>query len=172
MREHFPKRASPPSEMEIRSMGGFIASDPLSAAAVRDDEGNSCLHWAARHGREEDVVALLAAGADPKAANEIGWTPLIEAASEGHFGACRLLLSSGADPRQADLAGRGPLHLAALHGHNEVCLLMVEAGADPRARDKGGRSAVDLASSPARTAEREPRPERLSGIPDSSSLRR
>ncbi len=50
---------------------------------TRDSEGKTALHTAARKGYRDCVVLLLESGALPNSKDDIGWTPLHEATSEG-----------------------------------------------------------------------------------------
>jgi len=49
-----------------------------------DKDGNSPLHYACKYNRISVAILLARAGADVNAKNNIGWTPLHTAASEGH----------------------------------------------------------------------------------------
>ena len=61
-----------------------------------------------------------------------GWTPLTEAAGEGHVEVVRLLLSAGADMEKFSTYGDTPLIYAARGGHVEVERLLLSAGADTK----------------------------------------
>ncbi|XP_019910176.2 ankyrin repeat domain-containing protein SOWAHC isoform X2 [Esox lucius] len=78
--------------------------------------GFSCLHWAAKQGKEE----LL--------------TQLLEHAKQTNI---------PVDVNVRSSAGYTPLHLAAMHRHTQVVNVLVEEwSADPEARDYSGRRAV------------------------------
>ena len=63
-----------------------------------DNEGETVLMWAARHGRTGTVADLVAKGADPNAKDNDGWTALMSAARNGHSGTVAELVAKGADP--------------------------------------------------------------------------
>jgi ankyrin repeat protein len=133
-------------------------------AGAADGEGGTALHAAAQYGfaaRDRTRVvpvweALLSTGAEPDAANDAGYTPLL------------LLLGARAEPgaacdedtllaqlekllaRQVSLSaqdrrGFGPLHLAALHGLSRVLRTLLAAGADPDLRDAINRRPQEIA---------------------------
>ena len=83
---------------------------------VRDENGWTPLHEAARWGTAEAVTTLLEAGADPNARSELGSTPLSLAGLGGSAGAVTALLEAGADPNVRDADGKLPFDYA---GDNE-----------------------------------------------------
>ncbi len=71
-------------------------------------------------GHREVVELLLAKGADIKAVDNNGYTPLHWAAQKGHREAVELLLSKGADMKAGTYSGWMPLHLAAYNAHERL----------------------------------------------------
>ena len=71
---------------------------------------------AARDGRTEDVVQLLAEGGDVNTQTSYGDTPLIEACQGDHEEVVRLLLGAGANVDHPSKEGTTPLVVAASHG--------------------------------------------------------
>ena len=80
---------------------------------VRDENGWTPLHEAARWGTAEAVTALLEAGADPNVRDVTGSTPLHHARTAE---AVTALLEAGADPNARDADGKLPFDYA---GDNE-----------------------------------------------------
>mmetsp|Transcript_114165 Transcript_114165/g.355507 ORF Transcript_114165/g.355507 Transcript_114165/m.355507 type:complete len:288 (-) Transcript_114165:280-1143(-) len=72
-----------------------------SAAEVMEDTGIKVFHVA----RLARVRTLLSLRADPNAGDDVGETPLMEAASVGDAELCRVLLEFGADALQPDRTG-------------------------------------------------------------------
>ena len=60
--------------------------------------------------------------------NEKNRTPLHYAASNGHYGMCKLIIESTSDKNPASIKydGETPLHLAASNGHLKICKLIME----------------------------------------------
>jgi ankyrin repeat protein len=71
--------------------------------------GMTALSFAAREGRLEAARLLLDAGADVKANEANGISPLMMAITNRHTPVAMLLLARGADPNAADWWGRTPL---------------------------------------------------------------
>jgi ankyrin repeat protein len=63
-------------------------------------------------------------------ANEGGWTPLQEAAENGHLKIVQLLLTQGADIDKQDNMGRTALYWAAKQGRTEVVTLLLKNNAN------------------------------------------
>ncbi len=73
---------------------------------------------------------LIEKGADVNAGN--GWTPLHEAAAEGHLEVVKVLIEKGADvnAEYIGLFGTTFLHWAALEGHLEIVKLLRKYGGE------------------------------------------
>src|SRR5262249_10861829 len=79
-------------------------------------DGMTALHWATYHDDEEIVKGLLAAGADPKAANRYQISPLSLGCTNGNTAIVTLLLEAGADPNVALPGGETVLMTASRTG--------------------------------------------------------
>ncbi len=104
----------------------FALQAPLADAAERAD-------WAR-------VSALLAAGADPNAAQADGTTALLWAAHHDRSETARELLAKGAVAGAANRFGVFPLSTACLNGNEALVTLLLEAGADANAALPGGET--------------------------------
>lgn len=119
------------------------------------------LHRACVFRYDASVAALLAAGADPDAADKHEQTPLQIAIRANSPNIVRMLLKHGADPNRrmpAGWHGWTPLHLAALRENPAIVELLIRYGADVNAEEmvnararRGGRepepkTPLDLAS--------------------------
>lgn len=58
--------------------------------------GWQVIHLAAKSGCTENVRVLLSIGADPNAVKDDGWTPLLLALVNEHFGVAKVLIEAGA----------------------------------------------------------------------------
>ena len=97
--------------------------------SLRDNNGNTPLHLAARRGYDEIVKVLLdQPNVDVNAKDGSGKTPLHLAASEGHRKICQVLLNFGADIREVSADRTTSLHSAILNGHSEIARMILKRG--------------------------------------------
>jgi ankyrin repeat protein len=88
--------------------------------------------------RADDIETsrmLLNAGANAKAANRYGITPLSLAATNANAGMIEALLKAGADPRASLPGGETVLMTAAHTGNPEAVQALLDHGADANARE-------------------------------------
>ncbi|XP_063219740.1 ankyrin repeat domain-containing protein 50 [Bacillus rossius redtenbacheri] len=111
-----------------------------------DRHGQAPLNLAARHGYEDVVSVLLAAGAQADHADCDGWTALRAAAWGGHTQVVEALLEHGAAVDCADSDQRTALRAAAWGGHEEIVLALLQHGADVNRTDDEGRTALIAAA--------------------------
>ncbi|XP_062179888.1 uncharacterized protein LOC133884474 [Phragmites australis] len=113
------------------------------AAAVRDANKRTALHFAAREGRT-DVCAFLidqlGLPVDPK--DDDGETPLIHATRQGHLHTAQYLLDHGANPSVATSLGATALHHAAGIGNIELMKLLLSKGVDVESESDAGTPLV------------------------------
>ncbi len=94
------------------------------------------LHWAVLHEADDLIDELLAAGADPKATNRYGITPLYLAAQNGSATAIERLLDAGADPNEVSTEGETVLMTVTRSGNVAAARKLLEAGADVAAKEQ------------------------------------
>jgi uncharacterized protein len=90
-----------------------------------DANGRTALITASYVGDVTTVSRLLAANADPNAADlPYGFTPLLNATLKKHTEVVRLLLAGGADVELRAKDGRSALEIAEQHGSTEIAALI------------------------------------------------
>jgi hypothetical protein len=95
----------------------------------------------------EDVSALIGAGVDVNAKDELSRTALHWAAEKGHTEVVGALLKiEGIEVNTQDKWGKTALHIAAQNGHTEVVSALIKKGADVKAIDQFGRTALHWAT--------------------------
>ena len=114
---------------------------------VSDDWDPWILHKAARWtGNPTIVQLLLEAGADPRARDDDGLTPLHRGAVNNNPVVTLHLLAAGADPNAPDNEGYTPLHYSAAQGRNgRVVARLLAGGADPLVESNDGRTPLHSA---------------------------
>jgi cytohesin len=134
-------------QRDIATLKKLLAEDPKLVHSPEYPVGSrTVLHYAAEGGSVEAVKILLAAGADPDAADGLGQTPLHWTAAGGHLEASKALLDTGADPRAADDNGRTPMHMAAFGGNKAIVELLLAHGVNHDRADDDGRTPLHLAA--------------------------
>ena len=94
----------------------------------------------------EEVKRLIGAGADLKASDSIGWTPLHCAAYNGYTEAAKALIEADSNLEARTVDGRTPLNLAAIHGRTGSIKALIQAGADLEAKASDGKTPLHLAT--------------------------
>jgi uncharacterized protein len=119
----------------------------MSSHDTRDRQGRTPLHAAALRGDLVEIGRLIAAGADPSAADDDGFTPLHLSAQEGQEGAARTLLDAGAEVDFRNRFGNTPLFTAVFNsrGRGDLISLLRERGADPMTQNTSGQTPFGLA---------------------------
>jgi ankyrin repeat protein len=120
----------------VHMVSGWVFTKPAD-----DSEGGGPLRWPDLHVTRftvpeslRRVRELLAAGANPNARDDFGWTPLHVVARNEHGGhqlgeLAAELLAAGADANATDELGRTPLHYAAAKGNSSLSSFLLERGA-------------------------------------------
>jgi len=139
------KRESQASELFRAATIGWLAGVEAAISSGEDlnrvdpgGTGHVALHYAAEHGHNRVVDALLSNGASVTVRDFHGQTPLHAAAGGGHIACVRLLLEHGAELDVRGRFGRTPLHAAL--AHPEIVRLLLDLGAEVDVPDKKERT--------------------------------
>ena len=92
------------------------------------------------------VEALIDDDTDFNEGDQLGETPLHDAAMRGYGEIALLLIEKGADVNARDVRGLTPVHAAAWQGHREMVALLAAKGADIHARDQDGVTPLHAAA--------------------------
>ena len=101
-------------------------------------DGQTALYFAAKYGCQEVLQEVLARVPQSDkfldTPDSIGWTPLIVACVEGHFGAVKILIQSGADPDLRDSLDWTAKEHAAFRGHLGIAKWLADLGEGEQVR--------------------------------------
>jgi uncharacterized protein len=125
---------------DIKSVLALVKNHDVNATQA---DGMTALHWAAQRDDLEMVNALLAAGADFRAANRTGVRPLYLATVNGSATVIGKLLDAGEDANAVLTAeGETVLMLTAQTGHPAAVQVLLDHGADLNAQQVHGQTAL------------------------------
>ncbi|NWH37116.1 ASB10 protein, partial [Chloropsis hardwickii] len=155
------------ADPEAVSEGGYrplhLCKSPDSIECVRqllqhgasvnsqtEEENDTALHVASRHGLAEHVQLLLHHGAELEVKNKEGQTPLNAACAQHHqpqdmdryYRVCQLLVESGASINTEDRDRQHPLHLACKNANAQIVELLLARGANVNVMNYGGNTAL------------------------------
>lgn len=125
----------------------LLLNIPKSCPAMVNSSGDSALHVAAKHGRDELINKIVDVHADINMRNFREQTPLYVAVHAGHFATAAILITMGADLSGADSNGVSLLHMAAASGSSNVVELLLARGMDPDLEDSFQNTPLHVAAS-------------------------
>ena len=117
---------------DLESIEHLAEEDPQSLS-VKDSEGNTLLHIAAKYAKDDIIDYLLSNGiCDIEAKNNKRWTPLHMACTSNCLSTVELLIKYGAN---VEPYGRdSPLHLAVYNDNVDIAECLLNNGADLKKR--------------------------------------
>ena len=116
---------------------------------VKDNYGETPLHWAISYGHKDVAELLIAKGANVNTKGQGGETPLHMAAirEKGNKDVAELLIAKGADVNAKDERGMTPLDAAAIAGSKDVAELLIAKGANVKTASADGGTPLHTAAS-------------------------
>jgi uncharacterized protein len=117
-------------------------------AVICSVDGKTALHYAAATVRTDNCEVLLAKeNSLVHVRDDVGWTPLMCAASAGSFRTVNTLCQHGADVNAAAVDGHSPLMVAVKHNSTALVQLLLGNGADIRHTANDGQNTLLIAAS-------------------------
>lgn len=112
--------------------------DYNASLSMRNDYGDTALHYIRSHTPVSVVKLIVNAGADLEISNKLGITPICSAVKYGNVDVMKYLFSKGA---QIDIVGGywsgGPLHIACFLGLLEIIKFLIEKKANVNLENSG-----------------------------------
>ncbi|NXB43993.1 ASB10 protein, partial [Leucopsar rothschildi] len=139
-----------PSHLGPHRCVRLLLQHGASVNSQTEEENDTALHVASRHGLAEHVQLLLHHGAELEVKNKEGQTPLNAACAQHHqpqdmdryYRVCQLLVESGASINAADRDRQHPLHLACKNANAQIVELLLARGANVNVMNYGGNTAL------------------------------
>jgi ankyrin repeat protein len=132
-------------ELMVVGIGLALGQDQAALSKLIFRPAQKSNESAATARRLEATRLLLAAKANPNAADASGDTPLLQATRSGDAELVALLIGAGAEVDIRNGAGSAPLLFAAQFGMREIAATLLDAHADPAVTDGEGRTPLQLA---------------------------
>ncbi len=134
-------------ELMVVGIGLALSQDQKAVRRLIFRPAQKSSESAATARRLQAARLLLAAKADPNAADLTGDTPLLKATLSGDEELVTMLIGAGArvDARNED--GSAPLLLASQYGLRDIVATLLRAHADPSIMDGDGHTPLELAQS-------------------------
>ena len=131
---------------KVDRINEILKSSPTRVSEHAPD-GFTPVALAAFFGQPAAVRALIAAGADVKAAakNALKVQALHAAVAGRNLEIVKAVLDAGADPNAQQQAGFRPIHEAGTNANRALAELLLKHGADPTLTSDDGKNAIDLA---------------------------
>ena len=131
-----------PAMAQLPPPTGFAYRQTANDGVAYSVNGGKLLHYV-KSGRPTTEIAkfLIDTGADVNEKDEIGWTPLMYAAANGHTETAKLLIDKGANVNAMGNGMETALYAAEFRGHTDIANLLIKHGADKKyyeKRDKYG----------------------------------
>ncbi|BFZ25392.1 hypothetical protein BsWGS_28431 [Bradybaena similaris] len=125
----------------------LLLNTPKSCPVMVNSSGDSALHVAAKHGRDELINKIVNVHADINMRNFREQTPLYVAIQAGRFTTAAILITMGADLSGTDSNSVSLLHMAAASGSSDVIELLLARGMDPNLEDSFQNTPLHVAAS-------------------------
>ncbi len=113
---------------------------------VKDELGNTALHYAVWKGGISIVGELIKLKADVNSKGDYRRTPLHIASLFADVDIVATLIDAGAEVDAKDEAGDTPLHLAIMYGNWDIVKKLIREGADSLIKNNEGKTALELAA--------------------------
>jgi len=137
---------SPEQQQRTLHVVQYLLSAKADPNLPNKSNGGTPLHTACSIGNVKLVECLLANGANPNFADDLGWTAFERAAAKKKVDAALLLLNAGLDLRHKDNKGATHLMWAIWGREPRLVAELIARGAPVNEVNNNGQSALDIAN--------------------------
>ena len=139
-----PTDNTPINSDDMQCKAEFLKSLMQTGINVKDNNGNTPLHNAAKKGANNCLKILIENEANVNAKDIIGVTPLHAAARNGNAECLEILIENSASVDAKDNNGQTPLHEASKKGATDCLKILIKKLADVNAKDNCGETPLHV----------------------------
>ena len=124
--------------MKIGPWAGVVVVCVALGCRKEEETASAMLQRACKENNSTLARQAISKGADVNQADPAGWTPILEASTDGSLVVMRLLVSKRAQIDVRSSGGMTPLMEAVVNGHADCAKELLKDGASTKARTRGG----------------------------------
>lgn len=130
---------------DFENIKSILISNRSEVDTPLDEEGGTCLHYAAWGNYIELANFLISELNDDVNKKDSEKSTPLHAAAHGSYEVAEMLIKKGADVNSIDTEGNTPMHYAIFRRQVDIVKLLLSFGAEADIKANDGKSALDMA---------------------------